>query len=53
MNKSHKYKKFNNRAFTLIELLAAIIIMGILVLIAIPAVTNYIRDSRKTSYINT
>lgn len=53
MNKSHKYKKFNNRAFTLIELLAAIIIMGILVLIAIPAVTSYISDSKKTSYIST
>ena len=46
-----KKKKFN--AFTLIELLAVIIILGILLLIAIPSVTRYIDDSRKESYILT
>ena len=39
--------------FTLIELLAVIIILGILMIIAIPSVTKYISDSRKSSYINT
>jgi len=42
-----------NKAFTLIELLAVIIILGILMLIAIPSVTNYINNSRKSTYINT
>ena len=39
--------------FTLIELLAVIIILGILMIIAVPAVTKYINDSRKSSYVNT
>ena len=39
--------------FTLIELLAVIIILGILMIIAIPSVTKYISDSRKSSYIGT
>lgn len=46
-------KKKRNLAFTLIELLAVIIILGILVLIAVPAVISFITDSRKSSYINT
>lgn len=37
--------------FTLIELLAVIIILGILMIIAIPAVTSYINNSRKSGYI--
>ena len=43
----------NNKAFTLIELLAVIIILGILLIIAIPSVTRYISDSRNSAYINT
>ena len=39
--------------FTLIELLAVIIILGILMIIAIPSVTRYINDSRKSAYIDT
>ena len=39
--------------FTLIELLAVIIILGILMIIAIPSVTKYISDSRKSSYVDT
>ena len=35
-------KKKQIRAFTLIELLAVIIILGILMIIAIPSVTSYI-----------
>ena len=42
-----------NKAFTLIELLAVIIILGILMLIAIPSVTSYINNSRKNTYIDT
>ncbi len=41
------------KAFTLIELLAVIIILGILMIIAIPSVTTYISDSRKNAYIDT
>ena len=48
--KNKKEKK--KRGFTLIELLAVIIILGILLVIAVPAVTKYINDSRKNSYIN-
>ena len=46
-------KKVNNRAFTLIELLAVIIILGVLMIIAIPSVTTYISNSRKSAYIDT
>ena len=48
-SKSTKKKK----GFTLIELLAVIIILGILMIIAIPSVTRYINDSRKSAYIDT
>ncbi len=43
----------NKNGFTLIELLAVIIILGILMIIAIPSVTRYINDSRKSAYIDT
>ena len=49
-------KKTNNKkkkGFTLIELLAVIIILGVLMIIAIPSVTTYISNSRKSSYIDT
>ena len=42
-----------NKAFTLIELLAVIIILGVLMLIAIPSVTSYINNSRKETYAST
>ena len=48
--KSNKNRK---KAFTLIELLAVIIILGILMVVAIPAVTSYIQNSRKSSYVAT
>ena len=51
--KTNKPKKKTKRAFTLLELLAAIIILGLLMLIAIPSVTKYISDSRKEAYIDT
>ncbi len=46
-------KDIKKGGFTLIELLAVIIILGVLMIIAIPSVTSYINDSRKTSYIDT
>ena len=46
-------KKNKGLAFTLIELLAVIIILGVLMLVAIPSVTNYINNSRKSAYVNT
>ena len=46
-------KKLNKKAFTLIELLAVIIILGILMIIAIPSVTEYINNSRKSAYVDT
>ena len=48
-----KKKQTKKKGFTLIELLAVIIILGILMIIAIPSVTKYISDSRKSAYIDT
>ena len=48
-----KKKRKKKRGFTLIELLAVIIILGILMIIAIPSVTKYISDSRKSAYVDT
>ncbi len=50
--KNKKTRK-KTKAFTLIELLAVIIILGILMIIAIPSITNYISDSRDQAYIDT
>ena len=44
--------KKNRKAFTLIELLAVIIILGVLMLIAIPSVTEYINNSRKSTFLS-
>ena len=38
--------KKNNRGFTLVELLAVIVILGLLMAIAIPSITKYITQSR-------
>ncbi len=55
-SKSTNKKKTNKKktkGFTLIELLAVIIILGVLMIIAIPSVTQYISNSRKSSYVDT
>ena len=43
----------NKKGFTLIEILAVVIIIGIISLIAIPSVTKYIEESRKSAYVKT
>ena len=48
-----KQRKKTKNGFTLIELLAVIIILGILMIIAIPSVTSYINNSRKSAYVDT
>ena len=45
--------KSNKKGFTLIELIAVIIIFGILMVIAVAAISRYIYDSKVESYINT
>ena len=45
--------KMKKKGFTLIELLAVIIILGVLMIIAIPSVTTYIQNSRKSAWVDT
>ena len=42
--------KMNKKAFTLVELLAVIVILGVVSLIAIPAVMNRIKASEESAY---
>ena len=43
--------KRNNKGFTLVELLAALVILGVLALFALPTVINLLSDSRNKLYI--
>jgi len=40
-----------NNGFTLIEILAVVIILGVIAIIAVPSITNYVNNSRKEAYI--
>ena len=40
----------NRKGFTLIEVIAVIIIIGVMMLVAVPNVTSYILNSRKASF---
>ena len=46
-------KKRNKKAFTLIELLAVMVLLGLLLVIAIPSITKYITQSRKKTVVST
>ena len=41
----------NKKGFTLIELIAVIVILGVLMLLAIPAISRYIDNSKKEAFI--
>lgn len=43
-------KKINKKGFTIIEILAAVTIMGILTMLAIGALTTYLKQSRMKAY---
>jgi len=45
------YRKNKSRGFTLIELMIAIVIVGILTAIAVPNFTGYMREARRTDAI--
>lgn len=43
-------KKINTFAFTLVELLAVIVVLGIIMLIAVPSFNNYTNNARKKAF---
>ena len=44
--------KNSNAGFTMIELLAAVVVLGILMIVAVPTVTNVLNDSKNKTYID-
>ncbi len=46
-------KKINNYGFTMIELLAVVTIMGVLLLVATPMMSNIVLNSKRTAYADT
>ena len=45
-------KRINKNGFTLVELLAVIVIMGILMMVAIPSISRVIENSRKDTFVD-
>ena len=45
-----KKDQTNNKGFTLVELLAVIVVLGIVLTIAVPGVTKLINKSKKNSF---
>lgn len=45
-------KKINKKGFTLIELLAVIVILAILIAVAVPAITRYLAEARKGTFVD-
>lgn len=45
-------KRINKKGFTLAELLAVIVIMGILMMVAIPSISRVIENSRKDAFVD-
>ena len=45
-------KRINKKGFTLVELLAVIVIMGILMMVAIPSINRVIENSRKDTFVD-
>ena len=52
INKSCNNIKLVNKGFTLIEILAVIVLIGIVSLIGVVAISSYIESSRENTYIN-
>lgn len=43
--------KNKQKGFTLIEMIAVVIILGVILIIVVPSISNYINNSRKSAYI--
>lgn len=41
-----------NKGFTMIELLATIVILGVLMLVAVPSISNILSDNKKQTFLN-
>lgn len=41
-----------NSGFSMVELLAAVVILGVLMMVAIPTVTNLLKDSKNKTYVD-
>jgi prepilin-type N-terminal cleavage/methylation domain-containing protein len=42
----------NNKGFSFVELLGVVVIMGVILLLAIPSISRLIVDARKQAYID-